>query len=71
MACSCDSHSLSRGSALKATISCEGPVFASAGPEGTLLRVLTDFHLESLLVTFFILVGREVHACQTQKHSIL
>lgn len=58
----CDSDSLSRGSALEATVGCEGPVFASAGPEGTLLRVLTDFHLEGLLVTFFILVGREVHA---------
>lgn len=54
---------LGGGCALQATIGSQGPVLPSRGAEGALPVLTTDLHLEHLLVTFLILIGRQVHTC--------
>lgn len=54
---------LGGGCALQATIGSQGPVLPSRGAEGAFPVFTTDLHLEHLLVTFLILIGRQVHTC--------
>lgn len=58
---------LGGGGALEATVGSEGPVLPRAGPEGTLLGVLADLHLEGLLVALLVLVGRQIHAWERER----
>lgn len=53
---------LAGGGALQASVSSQGPVLPSGGTKRTLPVLAADLHLEHLLVAFFVLIGRQVHA---------
>lgn len=52
---------LGGGGALQATIGGQGPVFSSCSPKRTLPVLAADLHLEHFLVSFLVLIGRQVH----------
>lgn len=63
-------HSLGGGRGLHAPGGRQRPVLARVGAEGTLPRVPVDLQLEGLLVSLFVLIGRQVHSCKGRPEPV-